>query len=68
MPHPDTPDNIEDFVEFYRRWPALREDVRGMQSGSEISSDQASIIRWMVLVIDRVGPADFDPHLEQQNE
>lgn len=61
MPKIASDDSIEDLVDFYRRWPDLREEATKLQRAPFLTTEQASILNWMVLVIDRVGPADFDP-------
>lgn len=65
MPITASEDPIEDLVDFYKRWPDLRDEATRLQRASFLTTEQASILNWMVLVIDRVGPADFDPQLEK---
>jgi hypothetical protein len=51
---------IEDLVDFYKRWPGLRDIAVDLQSDAQLAQDQQAILEWMVLVIDRVGPADLE--------
>lgn len=55
---------IEDLVDFYRRWPELRNEALAISTDGHLSQNRKALLEWMILVIDRVGPADFAPELE----
>lgn len=61
---PDPQRQIEDLVDFYKRWPGLRDDICKLRAGEMVTADQAAIVRWMVFMMDRVGPADLEPEVE----
>ena len=54
---------IEDLVDFYTRWPELRKNALAIQSEPRLSADGKVLLDWMIMVIDRVGPADREPVL-----
>jgi hypothetical protein len=61
---PDPQREIEDLVDFYDRWPELRDDICKLRAGEMVTADQAAIVRWMVFMVDRVGPSDLEPEVE----
>jgi len=58
---------IKDLVDFYERWPDLRKHAVAMQSAPYLSKEKTALLEWMIMVIDRVGPADFAPEKEFSN-
>ena len=51
--------STESLVEFYNAWPELRTAMLDIENGQEITATQADTIKWMVLLIDRLGPSDI---------
>ena len=51
---------IEDIVDFYRRWPDLRSEAEQIMTDAQLDEEQKTLMKWMVFVIDRVGPADLE--------
>ncbi len=58
MQKPDGPLLIVDVLDFYRRWPALRERVLALIEQDGNQPEDTEILHWMVQVIDRIGPND----------
>lgn len=59
MGDPVSNHEINSIREFYNRWPSLREHPLTLLERADLSPDQRQILGWMILVIDRVGPADI---------
>lgn len=59
MGGPKTELEIDSINEFYRRWPSLRAYPATLLEKHDLSAEQRLVLEWMVLVIDRVGPADL---------
>lgn len=59
MPNATFQSEIEDLVDFYNRWPVLRKEAQAVLEISDLTSAQASVLSWMIFVVDRVGPADL---------
>lgn len=60
MPSNSPSSEIEDLVDFFGRWPNTRRKALNLLESPELDSEQANILKWMIFVIDRVGPADLD--------
>ncbi|MFD1797408.1 hypothetical protein FQV27_12400 [Paracoccus aurantiacus] len=52
--------NIRSINDFYERWPNLREHPLQLLENDQLPADLRMVLNWMVVVIDRVGPADLD--------
>ncbi|SDN81936.1 hypothetical protein SAMN05216196_102213 [Lutimaribacter pacificus] len=50
---------INDLVDFYRHWPEVRAQAQNLQARRDIGDDQREILKWMIRVVDRVGPSDL---------
>lgn len=50
---------IEDLVDFYRRWPAMRDQANALVDRPDLGRDEREMLTWMIRVIDRVGPSDL---------
>ena len=50
-----------DLVDFFDRWPEKREKVMALVHARIQDPELAAILRTMVFVLDRVGPAEIDP-------
>ncbi len=50
---------ITDLVDFYRHWPELRRSAVALSERGDIGEDEQDVLRWMIRVIDRVGPSDL---------
>lgn len=61
MPQSNDETAIEDLVDFYQRWPELRCQALEIQSEPQLSQSKRDLMEWMIMVIDRVGPADLEP-------
>lgn len=68
MAMPQEFEPIEDLVDFYNRWPKLRSVASQMSEFSDFSEHEKRILEWMIVVIDRVGPADLDHDKEKTDE
>ena len=51
--------DIEDLVDFYNRWPDLRPVAMRVRTDDRLKPEEQDILNWMILMIDRVGPADL---------
>jgi len=60
MNNSDVPLSIEDVVDFYRKWPDLRSRVRSLITDGVQDADDQELLRWMIKIIDRIGPHDVD--------
>lgn len=56
--------SIEDLVDFYKRWPDLRSDAESILEQKTLEPRQRVVLEWMLMVVDRVGPADFQDEQE----
>lgn len=54
-----TPRSIEDLVDFYKHWPAMRDRANALVERPDMGRDEREILKWMIRVIDRVGPSDL---------
>lgn len=54
---------ITDLVEFYRQWPEMRQQARALQARTDIGEDDREILKWMICVVDRVGPSDLSEEI-----
>ena len=50
---------IEDLVDFYRLWPELRLHAKALGERTDIGAENQEVLKWMIRVIDRVGPSDL---------
>lgn len=50
---------IRDLFDFYHYWPELREKVISLNETVGLDPEIEFILKWMVKLIDRVGPEDF---------
>lgn len=50
---------ITDAVDFYRQWPSLRANAEHLLETQDLASDDAEVLRWMIKVVDMVGPHDI---------
>ncbi|NHF72023.1 hypothetical protein [Paracoccus xiamenensis] len=50
---------IRSINEFYERWPSLRKFPMELTQKDTLTPNQRIVLDWMMLVIDRVGPADL---------
>lgn len=53
-------EEVKDLIDFYRLWPDMRNDAVSLQNDPRLEPHHAFMIKWMILVVDRVGPADLD--------
>lgn len=66
MPTNSPSSQIEDLVDFFGRWPRMRQEAVNLREDPKLAPEQATMLEWMIFVIDRVGPADLD-HQEGSN-
>lgn len=59
MPSNSPSSEIEDLVDFFGRWPNTRQTAVKMLEDPKLDPEQATVLEWMIFVIDRVGPADL---------
>lgn len=50
---------IKDLIDFYRRWPEMRLQAQSLQAHPDIGDAQREVLKWMIRVVDRVGPSDL---------
>lgn len=67
MPKSNDETAIADLVDFYKRWPDLRDQALEIQAEVDLSQSKRALLEWMIMVIDRVGPADLEPIKEMPN-
>ena len=58
MPLKKGPEPIPDLLDFYDRWPSLRGSMHALSEDSSLSEDERETLSWLILLADRVGPAD----------
>ncbi len=56
---PKSTEDIEDLVDFYQKWPDLRDVAMGLSRDGRLDRRERIILQWMVRVVDRVGPVDL---------
>lgn len=54
------PDGIRDLADFYLRWHEFRPLAVLAANQPGLSADQHTILSWLVLLADRIGPGDFE--------
>lgn len=54
------PDGIRDLADFHLRWHEFRPLAVLAASQPGLSADQHTILSWLVLLADRIGPGDFE--------
>lgn len=59
MPQMKGPEPIADLLDFYDRWPMLRGSVSALARDPRISEEDRETLDWLILLADRVGPADL---------
>lgn len=50
--------DIADAVDFYRQWPKLRFNAEQLLETRVVKDEDAEVLRWMIKVVDMVGPHD----------
>lgn len=50
---------IEDLVDFYRHWPEMRRHAQAIRDRGDLGADEQEVLKWMIRVVDRVGPSDL---------
>jgi hypothetical protein len=50
---------INDLLDFYDRWPSLRGSMQALSEDHSLSESQRETLSWLILLADRVGPADL---------
>jgi hypothetical protein len=61
VPEDDAEMIAEDLIDFYRRWPELRGVAISLSEKTDLSAMQRNLVQWMIKLLDRVGPMDFEP-------
>jgi hypothetical protein len=61
VPEDDAEMIAEDLIDFYRRWPELRGVAISLSEKTDLSAMQRDLVQWMIKLLDRVGPMDFEP-------
>ncbi|WBU57259.1 hypothetical protein [Paracoccus sediminicola] len=51
---------IDSISEFYHAWPGLRAHAVKLVGDERLSPAQRETLAWLVVIADRVGPADLD--------
>lgn len=59
MSTPSPQDPVKDVVDFYTRWPELRPRIQALIAGEPVGEEDLEILRWLVRVVDMVGPSDL---------
>ncbi|EPX81621.1 hypothetical protein [Litoreibacter arenae] len=59
MPLKKGPEPITDLLDFYDRWPLLRVEMKALSEGNLLNEDERETLSWLILLADRVGPADL---------
>lgn len=63
MKHADM--DIADLVDFYHQWPDLRDTIVGLKDRLGVNDRETLILQWMIMVMDRVGPADIETEAKE---
>ncbi len=59
MSEKHAPLEITDAVDFYKRWPQLRQNAENLLEAETVTEEDAEVLRWMIKVVDMVGPHDI---------
>ena len=59
MPQRKGPEPISDLIDFYNRWPSLRPAMTSLSTAPGLSDEEQETLRWLIMLADRVGPADL---------
>ncbi|MEP3346622.1 MAG: hypothetical protein ABJN34_16340 [Litoreibacter sp.] len=59
MPLQKGPEPITDLLDFYDRWPRLRGSMQALSEGGPLNEKERETLSWLILLADRVGPADI---------
>lgn len=51
---------ITDLVDFYRQWPEMRRQACALRDRGDVGEEDREILKWMIRVVDRVGPSDLN--------
>ena len=51
----------DDLVDFYGRWPEFREIAQALMRRADLSASQRETIKWLILLVDRIGANDLGP-------
>ena len=50
-----------DLIDFYRRWAEFRDSAMALSQRAELSPDERETLRWLILLVDRIGEQDVGP-------
>jgi hypothetical protein len=50
---------IRDVADFHLRWREFRPDVEAIAGNRRLNARQREILKWLILLADRVGPGDL---------
>ncbi|MGJ5175262.1 hypothetical protein ACQR16_10185 [Bradyrhizobium oligotrophicum] len=50
-----------DLIDFYRRWGEFRDSATALSQRAELPPDERETLRWMILLVDRIGEQDVGP-------
>ncbi|WP_146174243.1 hypothetical protein [Litoreibacter ponti] len=59
MPQMKGPGPIVDLVDFYHRWPTLKGSMQALANDPQLCPEEQETLNWLILLADRVGPADL---------
>lgn len=59
MPLKKGPKPITDLLDFYDQWPNLRGPMNALSRDDSLSDELRETLSWLILLADRVGPADL---------
>ena len=51
--------SARDLIDFYRRWPDFRKTALGLTEHKDLSSAEQETVRWLILLVDRIGEHDL---------
>lgn len=50
---------ITDAVDFYEKWPVLRERAEKLVETRDMTQKDSELLKWMIRMVDMVGPHDI---------
>lgn len=59
MPLKKGSEPINDLLDFYDRWPSLRQAMHALSEGTTLNERERETLSWLILLADRVGPTDL---------
>jgi hypothetical protein len=62
------PEAARDLIDFYRRWPEFRKTALDLTEHKDLSSAERETVRWLILLVDRIGEHDLPRQRKQPDD